>query len=282
MIPRHGPAYLSLSEAEKREIGRLHQNLGHPDAAVMAKFLEERKADPKIVQGAKDYACSVCLETVSGPKPARPAAIHQDGDFGDVIGMDVAYWTGNNGQKYMFTHILDEATLFHQATATGRTVEDQYEALIDGWMKWAGPSQYLYLDPAGEYVGDAWREKIQRDGICVRVSASESHWQIGRTEAHGKILKSMITRMNAEQPINNEAEFRQCFRAAVQAKNSLSRVRGYTPEQAVFGKSSRLPASLISDEQSAAHALADSSLPEGLAFRQSLQRREQARCVCQS
>ena len=82
MVPRHGPAYLSLSEDEKREIGRLHQNLGHPDAAVMAKFLEERKADPRIVQGAKDYSCSVCLETVSGPKPARPASIHQDGDFG--------------------------------------------------------------------------------------------------------------------------------------------------------------------------------------------------------
>ena len=104
MVPRHGPAYLSLSENEKREIGRLHQNLGHPDAAVMAKFLEERKADPRIVQGAKDYSRSVCLETVSGPKPARPASIHQDGDFGDVIGMDVAYWTGNNGQQYMLIY----------------------------------------------------------------------------------------------------------------------------------------------------------------------------------
>ena len=58
------------------------------------------------------------LETVSGPKPARPAAIHQDGDFGDVIGMDVAYWTGNSGQQHMFTHSLDEATLFQQAACS--------------------------------------------------------------------------------------------------------------------------------------------------------------------
>ena len=82
-------------------------------------------------------------------------------------------------------------------------------------MKWAGPSQFLYVDPAGEYVGDAWREKIQRDGICVRVSASESHWQLGRTEAPGKILKSMLTRMNSERPIVTEADFRQSLRAAV-------------------------------------------------------------------
>ena len=279
MVPRHGPGYMALNEEEKREVGRLHQNLGHPDAAVMAKFLEERKADPRIIQAAKDYACSVCLETVPGPKLARPASIHVDGDFGDVVGMDVAYWTGKSGQQHMFTHIIDEATLFHQATATGRTVEDQYEALTDSWTKWAGPCQFLYLDPAGEYIGDEWREKIQRDGICVRVAAGESHWQVGRVEAHGKILKSMLTRMDAEEVIASDADFRQCLRAATQAKNSLSRIRGFTPEQAVFGKSSRLPASLISDEQAASHALADSSLPEGLAFRQSLFRREQARAA---
>ena len=118
---------------------------------------------------------------------------------------------------------------------------------------------------------------MQRDGVCVKVSAGESHWQFGRVESHGKILKSMLTRMDAQHPITSDADFRQCLRAAVQAKHSLSRVRGFTPEQAVFGKLSRLPASLVSDEQASSHALAASNLPEGLAFRQSLQRRKQAR-----
>ncbi|CAE7260010.1 GIP [Symbiodinium sp. CCMP2592] len=193
----------------------------------------------------------------------KPAAIHLDADFGDVLGMDVAYWSGQSGHKYMFTHILDEATLFHQATATGRTMEDQYEVLTDSWNKWAGPCQLLYVDPAGEYVGEWWRERLQRDGVCAKVAAGESHWQVGRVEAHGKILKAMLSRMDAETPITDDAEFRQCLRVAVHAKNSLSRVRGFTPEQAVFGKSSRLPASLVSDELTASHALATSSLPEG-------------------
>ena len=245
--PPRGPGYLNLSEQEKRELGRIHQNLGHPDAAVLVKFLEERKASPRIIQGARDFTCSVCLESVPGPKPARPSSIHVDGDFGDVIGMDVAYWTSRGGQQFMFTHIIDESTLFHQATAAGRTMEDQYEV------------------------------RLQREGICAKVSAGESHWQVGRVESHGKILKSMLTRRDSQHPIATDAEFRQCLRAAVQAKNALSRVRGFTPEQAVFGKLSRLPASLVSHEQAASHALAASDLPEGLAFRQSLQRREQAR-----
>ncbi|CAE7672910.1 GIP [Symbiodinium sp. CCMP2592] len=164
--------------------------------------------------------------------PERPAAIHLDADFGDVLGMDVAYWSGQSGHKYMFTHILDEATLFHQASATGRTMEDHYEVLTDSWNKWAGPCQLLYVDPAGEYVGEWWRERLQRDGVCAKVAAGESHWQVGRVEAHGKILKAMLSRMDAETPITDDAEFRQCLRAAVHAKNSLSRVRGFTPEQA--------------------------------------------------
>ena len=85
---------------------------------------------------------------------------------------------------------------------------------------------------------------IQTDGICLRVAAGESHWQVGRVEAQGKILKSMITRMDSERTTEGDADFRQCLRAATQSKNSLSRVRGFMPEQAVFGKSSGLPANL--------------------------------------
>ena len=59
-------------------------------------------------------------------------------------------------------------------------MEDQYEALADSWNKWAGPCQLLYIDPAGEYVGD-YGEKGCNDGICAKVAAGESHWQVGKS-----------------------------------------------------------------------------------------------------
>ena len=276
-IPRHGPGFIALDPEGRREIARLHNNLGHPDANVFVKFLTERKAEPQMIQAARDYCCDTCLEIVPEPKLARPSAIHQDGDFGDTIGMDVAYWTNSAGEKFMFTHVIDEATLFHQAVATGRTAEDQFAVLADSWFKWAGPCKVLYVDPAGEYVGDHFREQLQKEGIQAQVSAGEAHWQLGRVEAHGKILKGMLSRMDHEQPITEAGEFRRCLRAAIQAKNSLSRVKGFTPEQAVLGKMARLPASLVSDDQASTHTLANSPLPEGVAFRHDLQRREQAR-----
>ena len=276
-IPKHGPGYLELSEQDRGTLGRLHNHLGHPSPEVFAKFLAERKAEPHMIRAARDYSCSVCQETTSLPKLSRPSAIHSDGDFGDVIGMDVAYWTNSAGKTFMFTHVLDEATLFEQAEATGRTQQEQFEVLADHWFQWAGPCKTLYVDPAGEYTGDHWRNRLQQEGIQAHVSAGEAHWQLGRVEAHGRILKSMLTRMDSQEPIASDAEFRRCIRQAVHAKNSLSRVKGFTPEQAVLGKMARLPASLVADEQASSHALAESNSPEGVAFRRDLLRREHAR-----
>ena len=276
-IPRHGPGYLDLSKEHKTELSRLHHNLGHPAVEVFVKFLQERKAEPALIRGARDYSCAACLETVPSMKPARPASIHFDGDFGDVVGMDVAYWTGRSGQQHLFTHVIDESTLFQQAVATGRTPEEQFAVLADTWFQWTGPCKVLYIDPAGEYNSDFWRLQLQREGVRANVSAGEAHWQLGRTEKHGNLLKSMLTRMDSQELIKDEADFKRCLREAVRAKNALSRVKGYTPEQAVLGKMSRVPGSLISDDNAATHALADSEMPEGVAFRRDLQRREQAR-----
>ena len=276
-IPRHGPGFLRLGEAERKELVRLHNNLGHPAPEVFAKFLSERQAEPQMISAARDFSCSACLETSQQPKLARPSAVHLDGDFGDTLGMDVAYWTNSTGSKFLFTHIIDEATLYHQAIAIGRTPEEQFSALMDTWFRWAGPCQTLYIDPAGEYTSEFWKDMLQREGVRAHVSAGEAHWQLGRVESHGRIIKGMLSRIDSQDPIQTDAEFRLCLRQVLHAKNSLSRVKGFTPEQAVFGKMSRLPGSIVSDEEATSHTLADSELPEGVMFRRSLQRREQAR-----
>ena len=278
-VPRHGPGYLELTRDQKIELSRLHDNLGHPAVEVFVKFLQERKAEPALIRGARDYSCSTCLETVPSLKPSRPASIHLDGDFGDVVGMDVAYWTGRAGQQHLFTHVIDEATLFQQAVATGRTPEEQFAVLADTWFQWTGPCKVLYIDPAGEYNSDFWRLQLQREGVRANVSAGEAHWQLGRTEKCGNLLKSMLTRMDSQETIRDPEDFKRCLPEAVRAKNALSRVKGFTPEQAVLGEMSRVPGSIISADNAATHSLADSELPEGVTFRRDLQHREQARAA---
>ena len=275
--PQHGPAFLRLELKQKEELKRLHHNLGHPDPARLKRMLEEQGASEEIVAGALDMQCDVCLETQKKPKLANPGSIHDHLDFNDVVGADGAHWKSSQGVTYHFMHFIDESTLFHLGALTGRTVPEQIATFENVWLQWAGPCKTLYLDPAGEYVSEEWNNYLQGENIQVKMAAGDSHWQIGRSEVHGKIVKDMLTRMDREQPICTEAEFVRCLRHVFAAKNSLSRAKGYTPEQALLGKSRALPASLTSDDHVSAHALAESELPEGLRFRANLQRREQAR-----
>ena len=277
LVPQHGPLFRQLSSSEKEDLVRLHQNLGHPDPARFVKLLQEQGADERIIRGASQMQCSTCAERRTAPLSARPGRIHEDLDFNDRVGADGAYWTGRNGRVYHFMHFIDESTLYHVGTRCGRTVDEQIRAFEESWLHWAGPCKTLYLDPAGEYVSDAWATRLQRDDIKVSMCATQSHWQNGRCERHGAIVKDMLSRIDHEQPIENEDDFRVCLRHVFAAKNALSRVRGFTPEQALLGKSKPLPASLVSDDSAASHALAESSCPEGLRFRQDLCRREQAR-----
>ncbi len=60
----------------------------------------------------------------------------------------------------------------------------------------------------------------------------------------------------------------------------LSRVKGYTPEILVLGKSSRLPGSLTNEPFDSCNQAFDSiqeETPEAISFRKSMHRREEAR-----
>ena len=276
-IALSGPQFRDLAADEREGIRRLHNNLGHPDPQMFAKFLKERGSEGRIVEGALQYQCSTCAESKPAPVAARPSSIHKDLDFNDVVGADGAHWQGQSGETFHFMHFLDESTLFHVGAVSGRTVQEQIRTFEDTWLLWAGPCKTLYLDPAGEYVNDTWATYLQSEGIKVEMSAGESPWQLGRCERHGKIVKDMLTRMDKEQKIEGEQEFKRCLRQVFAAKNALSRIHGFTPEQALLGKARAVPASIVSDSEVASHSLAESDTPEGIRFRQDLLRREQAR-----
>eukprot|EP00435_Cladocopium_sp_Y103_P068204 s25_g31.t1 len=135
----------------------------------------------------------------------------------------------------------------------------------------------LYLDPAGEYVNDKWHEFLQKENIRVSMTAGDSHWQLGRAEAHGRLIKRMLTSMDLEEPITCFDEFERCLRHAFAAKNSMGQVKGFSPEQAVLGKSTALPGSLVTDSEATAHSLLDSDSPEGAGFREDMRRCERVR-----
>ena len=277
-IARHGPGFLQLTGEEKSQIRRLHHNLGHPTAERLVKFLKERHVEPRIVRGAWDYQCDSCAESKVGFESARPAAIHDDLGFNEVVGVDTAVWSNHLGQQFSFTHVVDEGTLFHLGIPVENTdAETQIRAFQRAWLLWAGPPQTIYVDPASEFRSELWQDHMQSLDINIKMAAGDAHWQLGRVEAHGSIVKKMLDRMDLECPIKTPLEFEEALTQAFTAKNSLSRVKGYSPEQAVLGISRKLPGSLTSQADVGSMTMAEG---EGLAsdrFRASLELRTSAR-----
>ena len=83
--------------------------------------------------------------------------------------------------------------------------------------------------------------------------------------------------MDTQRPIATIAELDESLAQCFNAENALVRVKGFSPEQLVLGKSISVPASLTSCDSAASHELAISSGLEGESLRQNLDRRSAAR-----
>ena len=261
-IANHGPAFLKLSPEERGDLRQLHHNLGHPDPQKMMRYLRHGGADKGVQQAALEYQCDACAESRKGFTAARPSAIHENLAFNTKVGMDLVTWRNAKGHDFHFVHFLDESTLFHLGSECRGGASEVMEHFETVWANWAGYPQEVYVDPGGEFVSDAFAVRMQETGVHVKMSASDSHWQLGRTEIHGSTVKGMLSKMDLEKAIDSSLDFQaalcQVFHAKT-AKNTLCRADGYTPQQSVLGISPRLPGSLLSDSNAAPHALADSA-----------------------
>ena len=273
--PLHGPNFRSLAAQEKSQLVLLHKNLGHPDPKVLANHLMHQGAPDHVVRGAQDFVCDACVETRK-PAHQRPAKLQSPIEFNDRIGLDAFYWSGKGKFQCYVIHVYDEASGFHLAKRLdGQNMDHVIPALKDMWTVWAGPPKEMYLDPAGEFRSEVWLSHLQ--SMNTHVHMTTEAWQRGRIERHGDIMKHMLHRMDQDQVISDLMTFDESLRMCCQAKNQLTRVRGYSPEQIVLGKSTGLPASLASDDNAAAHSLAAGDDLESLRFKNALDRRTQAR-----
>ena len=175
------------------------------------------------------------------PRIARPSTIHEHGDFGDVIAMDGITWTNKQGEQYHFYHFVDQSTLYHTAVCSvSRSSHHASQALLQGWLQWAGAPKLLVMDAASEFNSEEFDLFLQRFGIKSRTCATEGHWQNSRVERHGGILQMILNKMDHEEGITSYHQLSIALAQATMTKNQWSRYRGYPPEMLVFGKGSRM------------------------------------------
>eukprot|EP00435_Cladocopium_sp_Y103_P033606 s1891_g8.t1 len=273
----HGPLFRQLHPHTQNLIKKIHHNLGHPDSRVIQMALRRNGWSEEDVRGSADFCCPTCHEHQQ-PKVARPGKLKVPTDF-HHISFDGAAWKDDQGHTYGFYHFIDTATNFHVAVPyQQRTTESLIEAFSSGWIRWAGPPKSMMFDSATEANSEVFAQFLQRHAIQSYVIPTDAHWQLGRAERHGAILMHMISKYHSDQPIQSFQDFEQCLIHLCNAKNSMSRHEGYTPELRVLGKMRSLPGNctdLYLD--SASYFGLNEQSPEGSRFQANMARREAAR-----
>ena len=274
----HGPLFRSLDQGVQQQIKKVHQNLGHPDTRVLQMALKRYGWSDKDVQGCADFVCPVCLESKM-PKVARPGHLHAPRDFNDLVSFDAAEWQTEQGKVYRFFHFIDSATNFHVAIPYHQgTTEGLIDAFMTAWIRWAGPPRSVMFDSATEANSEKFAEFLKQQSIVSYVIPTEAHWQLGRAERNGAVLKHMLDKYHLEQPIQCDEDFNIGLMHLCNAKNAMSRHEGFTPELWVLGKMKPIPGSLSSGSlDSAGYAGLESQSTEGSRFHEMLARREAAR-----
>ena len=274
---KHGPRFQKLSSEDQSWLLKVHRNMGHPSAGKLQMFCKQLGCPDELLQAIPDLRCSTCMET-SMPKGSRTSAIHDPADFGDIVSMDEIVWTNSSGEQFRFYHFVDQSTMYQTAIASpSKQGNDAAQALLQGWIQWAGPPKLLCVDAATELNSQVFTAFLQKYGIRHRTCAREAHWQNSRAERHGGILQVMLNKMDHEESIKSYSELSIALSQATMTKNQWSRHRGFAPELLVFGRSARLPGSVVSDEERASHEVALQDMPEGQRFREELAVRERAR-----
>ena len=232
-----------------------------------------------MVKAAFELKCSICAAS-SAPKHPRPGRLKPLLDFNHRIYLDGIKWTNKQGQSFHAYHVVDAGTHFHVAfAAPSHTTKDVIALLNQHWLNWAGAPQEMKVDSGNELNSEEFQQFLQRFSIRCTTIAPEAHWQNGTIERHGSFLQHMMTKVDMEVPINNYQQFQMMLNQCCQAKNSMMIRHGYSPEVMVFGKQSRLPGSVLSDESLPAHTIATQENQEWTAeeFRNQLKAREVAR-----
>ena len=185
-------------ERVKKALMRIHVNLGHPGVKELIRVLKHGRESELAIQEARRMRCDFCAENVQ-PKPPRPAVSCQVLDFNERLGLDILslpHWEGFT-KSVKCLNVVCRGTLFQMIIPLwSRTFAlDMLQAYRGGWQRWARDPKQVVLDPAGENLHDIFLDLLELNSVELEITAAESPWQAGITEANGQAFMTAFTKM---------------------------------------------------------------------------------------
>ena len=217
---------------------KLHRQFAHPTSDKLIRLINnagnpwcdnlELKNEIKSIS----KNCSTCK--VYRKNPPRPVVgLAMATNFQETVAMDLKFCHGK-----ILLHLIDQCTrLSASCTIPDKNPDTVIKAIFKIWISVYGSAEKFLTDNGGEFANSDFIELCESFGITVKTTAAESPWSNGLAERHNLVLSDMLDKILHD----NNCDFGLAVAWAVNPKNSLSNIHGFSPYQLAIGTNPKLP-----------------------------------------
>jgi hypothetical protein len=241
----------------REAVRKAHNGLGHPDRKIMLRMMKLSGASPAAVQFAKEWNCPVRQARKAPSRTSKAAGTVRPFGFNRTVYLDLKFYKNCKKQKFVAMSVVCAGTSWQLVTLL-KTRQASYVAkkFVKHWVASFGAPDLVVHDQGGEF-GAVFSEMFEEYNISSRVAGAHAGWQVAMGERHGGIHATMATAIIHEQQVESREDMALSLACASQAKNSLMKRNGHSPEQGVFGRALRLVGGNLADDDDAGLAALD-------------------------
>ena len=228
----------SQKDNDKKAIAKkLHTQFCHPSATKLIQTIENSGNNDLDLKKAIEEVtlnCDICKRyKKSRPKPV--VSFPMASEFNETIAMDLKIYQNNS---IYILHIVDHVTRFSAgAIIRSKKAEVIIHSFLKIWVSIFGTPKKVLSDNGGEFANAHFIDMCQNFNINFLTTSAESPWSNGLVEKHNHIIGEAIAKI--QEDVNCSVEIALCW--ALNAKNSLQNIYGFSPHQLVFGKNPNIP-----------------------------------------
>ena len=233
-----------LPRRTRATLAHLHVALGHLSNDRLHRMVSLAGGSADLLAGIKSLRCQVC-QMVRPPGSKPQASYTKPTNFNARVSGDVFFIWDIKNVKYAVVHYIDELTDYHVGALEFDPTSDwAAETLCRLWYDVFGPPDVLLTDGGSEFYGAVARLNdlfaVQHD-----IVPDQAKWRLGHVERHGSIVKVMLMKVIQELQISCLADMQCALASCMASKNRIATKGGVSPLQAVTGRNTSLPGSLL-------------------------------------
>ena len=216
-----------------RALRRLHTRWFHCSSKRMQEMLIAAGVNPTVAQRSKDVVmtCRAC-RLWKRPSPSSVGSSRLSTTFNKACQLDLLFF-----ESHVICHIIDESTRYTVAfILADKTPQSLLEGLTLNWVRQFGPPSLIISDREGAMTSDEASTWAEHWNIGLKFKAVGAHAHI--VERHHEILRDLLHKLCSALRLEQLAvSIVMVLSEACFAKNALTSVNGYSPYNAVFGRS---------------------------------------------